>query len=80
MMMIFAGESYYARGGFNDFIGAFLDVESAKLIVEDNAEGPPRAQWDWWHIIDSETLEVLAQSEAQAHGCGENSYCPGGGD
>lgn len=76
MVLLFAGESYYAKGGMNDFQGCFTDVHSAMNSVDINLEGPSSKHWDWWQVICQETLDVISQSECQAHGCGENSYCP----
>lgn len=76
-VLLFAGESYYAKGGMNDFQGIFADVDSAKLIVDANATcGSGYYAWDWWQIIDQNTLEVLARSEWQAHGVKGNDYVP----
>lgn len=79
MCLLFAGACYYAKGGFNDFQGAYFDTETAMKIVKANAEGPRHGVWEWWHIINQETLDVLAHSEWQAHGCDEDSYVSGPG-
>ncbi|MGZ8887927.1 MAG: hypothetical protein ACXW1D_00045 [Halobacteriota archaeon] len=74
MCMLFAGEGYYAKGGFNDFQGCFFDIESARRVVEANQASAGYDAWDWWHIIDNETLEVLDRSSYQAYGCDYNCY------
>lgn len=74
MKLLFAGETYYAKGGFNDFKGFFVDLESAMLVVDANVGDNLYDVWDWWHIIDSTTLEVVARSGYQALGCNEDCY------
>lgn len=77
-VLLFAGESYYAKGGMNDFQGSFYDVYSAMNSVEINQEEKSSLVWDWWLIIDQITLEVLARSEWQAHGVGYDDYVSDG--
>jgi hypothetical protein len=75
MAYLFAGGSHYARGGFNDFIGAFFSLPDALAAVEAEKASKKYSDWDWWHIIDSESLEVLASSAYQAYGCdGDSQY------
>ena len=72
--LLFAGEAYYAKGGMNDFQGAFHDVASAKLVVDAAATATLYGIWEWWHIICQETLDVVERSDYQAHGCDEGCY------
>lgn len=72
--LLFAGESYYAKGGFNDFRGSYDTHEEAAQVLVDNFEGPASGTWDWWHVIDSSTLEVVDRSSNQAHGCDWDCY------
>jgi hypothetical protein len=75
-VLLFAGEAYYAKGGMNDFQGSYSSVESAMNSVELFQYGIFNQLYDWYQIIDQETLEVLARSENQAHGVGYNDYVP----
>lgn len=40
---LFAGDSWYPAGGWNDFIDYYPSVEEASVRG---------AQEDWWHIVD----------------------------
>lgn len=72
--LLFAGESYYAKGGFNDFQGAFdNELEARNKVAEDSANNGWHG-WEWWHIINSDTQEVVARSSNQAHGCYWDCY------
>jgi hypothetical protein len=51
MFLLFAGHSYYPRGGWNDFIGSFASVEDAKTHMLNSEE-----RYDWWHVVSNETI------------------------
>jgi hypothetical protein len=68
---LFGGDTYYALGGFNDFIGSYDFLENAV------AEGHRRQSLDygkdsisWWHVIDIVTMKIMAGTPEQAHGAG----------
>jgi hypothetical protein len=62
--MLFAGESFYPIGGWDDFKGFFDDVESAKKWIE---EQEPDGMDKWAHIVvDSEI--VLAGRYINSYG------------
>jgi hypothetical protein len=49
---LFAGGEHYPCGGFADFRGVFVTVEDAiSSIVED--------AYDWWHLVDLQTLQTV---------------------
>lgn len=53
--LVFAGYSYYPSGGANDFVLATDDLEEARdKRIKNEEEG-----FDWSHIFDNETLEIL---------------------
>ena len=52
--LLFAGDEYYPRGGFYDFRMSFNSISEAKDHMLKNNES-----FDWWHIIDSTTMEVV---------------------
>ena len=67
--IVFSGVNYYASGGANDFIKGFDDIDEASnyastLIKGDTLYG----SIEWWHILDTDTLEIVKQSDEQAHG------------
>lgn len=49
---LFAGDQYYPLGGFSDFQGDFFTLEEAVTKAANRG-------WDWWHVFDSETKEVV---------------------
>ena len=53
---LFAGDEYYARGGWNDFINSFSTQEGA---IEETAN----IDKEWWHVIDLSTGEIIATSK-----------------
>jgi len=50
--LVFACDSYYPRGGWNDFAGTHDSLPEA-LICAANAH------CDWWHVIDTQTMTVV---------------------
>lgn len=53
MYMLFAGDTYYPLGGWEDFKGFYPSVESAKdaLLAMDYKP-------DWWQIVESAGVVV----------------------
>lgn len=54
--LLFAGDHYYPAGGWVDFKDSFLTLENAK-----DAAAKTYAREDWYHIIDTETGEIVDQ-------------------
>jgi hypothetical protein len=51
---LFSGLSYYPRGGWRDFDGAFETAEAAQeYLLTLEAEIP-----DWYQILDTETMQL----------------------
>lgn len=51
--LLFAGDTYYPAGGWDDFIDSFDSFEAARedpKLVE-------RSKYGWWQIIDTVTME-----------------------
>ena len=65
--ILFAGQSYYAKGGANDYAERYdtLDESIAK-----GEELIAKSQWseDWYHVFDVETGKIVAKTEYQAYG------------
>lgn len=59
--ILFAGETYYPGGGWNDFVADGDTVEELELITK-KMEGADNSShdWDWWHIVDTQQDEVVA--------------------
>ena len=72
---LFGGVCYYASGGVHDRQGVY------DTIAEAVAEGKRKqtAEWsgrlfdayEWWHVVDITTGEIVAGSEYQAYGAPE---------
>jgi len=48
MFLLFAGETYHARGGWADFHGRYESLTSG-------AKPDDHCHIDWWHIVDLDT-------------------------
>lgn len=57
---VFASYSYYAKGGWGDFCGAYDDevqaVNAARSIIKDD-------DGDWAHVVDLQDGTVIASDE-----------------
>jgi len=63
---LFGGECYYAAGGWHDRHGTY------DTIAEAVTEGARLfAVYEWWHVVDSMTGEIVAGSESQAYGAAD---------
>jgi hypothetical protein len=56
--LLFAGYNYYPTGGWYDFQGSYATLEEAR----EAAASWPRAKDNWWHIIDNQTGENVAEN------------------
>ncbi|NOX95107.1 MAG: hypothetical protein GXP04_08420 [Alphaproteobacteria bacterium] len=72
--IVFAGISYYARGGMEDFQGDFDTLEEAientPTKYDDRWDVDNEPIWEsihWWHVLDTETGRVEHVAEG-AHG------------
>lgn len=45
--LLFAGEDYYAAGGWNDYIGSFSSVKAALQAVEDTRRVVVSPEWSY---------------------------------
>ena len=58
--LLFAGSTYYAPGGWNDYIGSYDSSTVAEQIVLDaNADNAHYSDYDWWHVVDAITMKVV---------------------
>lgn len=62
--LLFGGRAYYARGGFNDFLGSFNTKEDAKARVSS------MSSCGWYHIFDSKNGYIV-DADGEPHGL----YC-----
>ena len=47
--LLFGGEVYYPRGGFDDYQGEFDSLEFAEAYAKEKF--PEANDWQWWHIV-----------------------------
>jgi len=52
--LLFAGDNYYPRGGWDDFRGSYDSLEEALAA--------PRHNDNWWHVVDSHLGTVVKGS------------------
>lgn len=68
--LLFGGDTYYAEGGANDFLGSSDSVIS--LSTSDRLkDGGEHGEVDWWHIFDTEIMSIVEGTRYQAHGADE---------
>lgn len=64
---LFAGDTYYPSGGMNDFIKFSDDIEELKKFADDpEDEGSAWPRFDWAHIVDMNTWEIVHQRDGYA--------------
>lgn len=65
--ILFAGETYYAKGGAHDRIDSFGSLVEAQAYGEALLEHQHRS-YDWFHVFDIGTSSIVAKSPIQAIG------------
>ena len=56
---LFAGDTYYPRGGFRDLRGEYDTLEAAVEAAQNGESMIVETGYDWWHVFDSETQDVV---------------------
>lgn len=56
--IVFAGQTYYAQGGANDYLSSHDFLVDA-IVAAQNAEYEPGRKSDWSHVWDSVNKEVI---------------------
>jgi hypothetical protein len=54
--LLFTGSYYYPRGGWKDFKASFD-------LLEEAAQAGRNSNREWWHIVDTETGEIVSESD-----------------
>ncbi len=49
--LVFAGDTYYPRQGWNDYVGKFDTCDEAR-------EAALKQKSDWWQIVDLSTMSL----------------------
>lgn len=57
--LLFAGETYYPKGGMNDFQGDFDTILEAQKLFNKNYESNKYNSWEWCQVVEITTLKVL---------------------
>ena len=60
--ILFGGQSYYACGGLHDYQGGFNTKAAAVSWAESDED------FEWWHVLDRETMLCVAESPYQGYG------------
>ena len=60
---LFAGNTYYAKGGVHDYQMSSDSIEGLVKFFEASVEGGE--YWDWYHIIDSDFQ--IVKEDGRAH-------------
>ena len=55
MFLLFGGYTYYAGGGWNDYLGSYFTADEA--IIDGQAFMPDRI--DWFHVVDLEHDKIV---------------------
>ena len=68
--LLFSGSGFYPYGGWGDFQDDFGSLDEAKEQVRQWMDVEARRDWweprivpehDWWHVVDTETQQVVAE-------------------
>lgn len=65
--LLFAGETYYAKGGAHDLVDSFGSLVEAKAYGEALME-KDRYRFQWFHVFDIGTKAIVSKSATQALG------------
>ena len=57
--LLFANVTYYAHGGWNDFVDSFDTIDDATKHAMEYVD---RLDLDWWHVVDSTTGQKVVIS------------------
>lgn len=66
--LLFGGPTYYAGGGWNDFVSSHDTLEEA-VEAADKLHEQVVNDWDWWHVVDA-SLGQTVQSDPWGNGGG----------
>ena len=62
--LAFAGDTYYASGGWSDYAGAGDDLDTLRAETLTHATN----EWnDWFHIVDVEKGEIIETWKRAVH-------------
>jgi hypothetical protein len=81
---LFAGDEHYAAGGWHDRRGMYDTIaeavaEGKRQQTAERCDGPFFV-FEWWHVVDIATGEIVAGSALQAYGAADLTPEQTGGD
>ena len=65
--ILFAGETYYAKGGAHDLVDSFGTLAEAQAYAEAIMQ-KDKYRFQWFHVFDIGTKSIVAKSKNQALG------------
>ena len=71
---LFGGAAYYACGGMFDAIARFGSLDGA--IAHAKAWEDHQRDREWWHVVDTVTGELVAESDCRPYGAPERKANP----
>jgi len=62
--LLFAGDYYYAAGGWADFRGSFATLDEARTEAMKTEHRHPLSKdlETWWQIVDAQTESVIEEN------------------
>lgn len=57
--LLFAGDNYYPRGGYDDLIAYAETEDELRQIIEDNKSKRFGDSFDWWQIVNAHTHTIV---------------------
>lgn len=87
MYLLFGGNKYYPQGGVYDIHGHSESIDELKELTKHGYHGITKytigqgcalsmfsEAFEWWHIVDTETMEMVCESEERAYRQPCNEY------
>lgn len=59
--LLFAGRHAHPKGGWGDYLQTYSNAIPAML----DGERLPPTRYDWWHVVDIEQGEVIAEGTTE---------------
>ena len=56
--LVFAGDNYYPRGGWHDYVASYDSISDAYIVAETLVKF---GRFNWAHVVDSKTGTILKQ-------------------
>jgi len=65
MFALFAGDTYYPTGGWDDLVGVYETLREAEVAAnygwKDRYDTDAVQPYDWYHIVDLDTRKVVSE-------------------